>query len=298
MKRIYSASITPLKENGTIDTDSLESLLEFDLSRRINGFFFLGSMGEWAVLNTEMKHILVKSAASILRGKAELMVGVASTGLAGIFENIEHFSGYGCDSFAVQLPAGWAKPKDPVAYMHTIADFSPKPVYLYYIPSANNIVFSKEQFDELFAHPNIAGIKNSSDSLRTRKELLELKKRKTFFLFEGQEWVIDESLALGCDGAVAGMASLGAKLFRSIADAVDAGNLEKASELQRIMLRIFDGIYGKNLSTIWSGQKYALKKIGIIASEKTLVPLEEEALDEKAKNRIEKCLADFSEYLL
>ncbi|MEI6874872.1 MAG: dihydrodipicolinate synthase family protein [Spirochaetota bacterium] len=298
MKRIYSASITPFTENGRVDAASLEKLLEFDLERGIGGFFFLGSMGEWAVLDGQMKRDLLAAASGILRGRAEMIAGVTSTGLAGILENIEAFAKLGCDSFAVQLPGGWAKPRDPVKYLHGIADASPKPIYLYYLPQVNGITFSKEQFAELFTHPKIAGVKNSSDSLRARKELLELKRSANFLLFEGQEWTVDESLALGCDGALVGMAPLGAKLFRRIADEVEGGRMTEAAESQRTMLRIFDGIYGTDLSTVWSGQKYALRVLGIIASEKTLVPAEEQTLDTKAKQRIERCLAEFREFIV
>ncbi len=298
MKKIFSASITPLTEDGEIDHPSLERLLEFDLERGVEGFFFLGSMGEWAVLDSRRKCDLLATASGIIAGRAEMIAGVASSGIAGVMENIDAFSKFGCDAFAVQLPGGWAKPKDPVKSMFAIAEASPKPVYLYYIPAANGITLTKEQFGDLFSHPNIAGVKNSSDSLRARKELCELRRTRDFRLFEGQEWVVDESLAAGCDGALVGMASLGAKLFRNIADAVDAGNLTLASQLQRTMLAIFDGVYGPDLSTVWSGQKYALKCLGIIASAKTLVPSEGQALGEKERERIRHCLFDFHDYLV
>ncbi len=298
MKKIYSASITPFTEKGDIDKKSMEKLLEFDLARGIEGFFFLGTMGEWAVQNSSMKNDLLETAGEIIGTRAEIIVGVHSTGFHGILENIENYSKYNCTSFAVQLPAGWARPGDPVKYMHRIADFSYKPVYLYYIPGANGNKFSMEQFADLFGHPNIVGVKNSSDSLRTRKELLILKKKIDFQLFEGQEWVVDESLALGCDGALVGMAPLGAKLFRNIADAVDSGNPEQAAEYQRIMIKIFNGIYGPALSTVWSGQKYALKLLNIFSTEKVLVPSEENALTEDAKKRIENCLKVYEKYLV
>ncbi len=298
MKKIYSASITPFTEKGDIDKKSMEKLLEFDLARGIEGFFFLGTMGEWAVLNSRMKQDILETAVEIIGDRAEIIVGAHATGFHGILENIENYSKYNCTSFAVQLPGGWARPDDPVEYMHRIADFSSKPVYLYYLPGVNGITFSKEQFSDLFGHPNIVGVKNSSDSLRARKELLLLKKKVDFLLFEGQEWVVDESLALGCDGVLVGMAPLGAKLFRNIADAVDSGDLGQAAEYQRIMIEIFDGIYGTGLNTVWAGQKYALKLLNIFSTEKTLVPSQENVLTEENRKRIENCLKDYTVYIV
>ncbi len=298
MKKIYSASITPFTEGGKIDKESLERLIEFDLVRGIEGFFFLGTMGEWAVLGSSMKDDLLETAGKVIGNRAEIIVGAHAAGLNGILDNIENYSRYNCSAFAVQLPGGWAKPEDPVSYMHEIADFSSRPVYLYYLPAVNGVYFTKEQFADLFSHPNIAGVKNSSDSLRARKELLNLRKTMEFTLFEGQEWVVDESLIQGCDGALVGMAPLGAKLFRLIADAVDDGNAEKAAEYQKIMIEIFDGIYGADLSTVWVGQKYALKILNVFSSEKTLVPSQKNALNNESKKRIERCVEKYHDFLV
>jgi NAD(P)-dependent dehydrogenase (short-subunit alcohol dehydrogenase family) len=51
---------------------------------------------------------------------------------------------------------------------------------------------------------------------------------------------VDESLRLGCDGALVGMASLGGRLFKAIARAVDEGDGEQAFRLQQVMIEIFD----------------------------------------------------------
>ena len=298
MKKIYSASITPFTDQAEIDGESLERLIRFNLSHKMDGFFFFGTMGEWAVLSERMKHELLEAAVNAIGNQAEIIVGISSTGMNGIFDNMEKFSRYDCHSYVVQLPGGWAKPADPVAYLHRIADKSDKPVYLYYLPHVNGVKFSKSQFLDLFSHSNIKGVKNSSDSLKTRKELLIIKGKADFTLFEGQEWVVDESLALGCDGALVGMAPLGAKIFKMIAAAVDNGNLDEARNLQKIVIEIFDGVYGKNLQTVWIGQKYALKLLDIFASFKTLVPSNENALQEEDMRRIEACIDKYKEYLV
>ncbi len=298
MKKIYSASITPFTDQAEIDGESLERLIRFNLSHKMDGFFFFGTMGEWAVLSERMKHELLEAAVNAIGNQAEIIVGISSTGMNGIFDNMEKFSRYDCHSYVVQLPGGWAKPADPVAYLHRIADKSDKPVYLYYLPHVNGVKFSKSQFLDLFSHSNIKGVKNSSDSLKTRKELLIIKGKADFTLFEGQEWVVDESLALGCDGALVGMAPLGAKIFKMIASAVDNGNLAEARNLQKIVIEIFDGVYGKNLQTVWIGQKYALKLLDIFASFKTLVPSNENALQEEDMRRIEACIDKYKEYLV
>jgi dihydrodipicolinate synthase/N-acetylneuraminate lyase len=298
MKKIYSASVTPLTDEGKIDVNSLKRLLESNLGHGIDGFFFLGSMGEWAVLGDSMKEELVDAASGIIGKRADVLVGVSASGYQGIVDNMKRFAKYPSTAYVVQFPGGWARPADPARYIKDLADASPRPVYLYYLPTVNGVECSKDQLKDIFSHPNIIGIKNSSNSLKARKELLILKQEAHFNLFEGQEWNVDESLLLGYDGAVVGMASLGAKLFKAIAKAADRNDAREAFELQKTMIEIYDGIYGKNLATIQSGQKYALKLLGLLSSAKTLVPIEENAVQDAEKKRIAACLERYRSYLV
>jgi len=296
VKKVYSASVTPLTDDGRIDKKSLGRLIEFDIAGGIDGFFFLGTTGEWFALSTDMKRELIGSAVESAKGRAAILAGVNGAGFKSIIENIHSLSEFDLSAYVFQYPGGWAAPTDPVAFAHAVADEADKPIYLYHIPGANNIHLHKEQFEAILQHPNIKGLKNSSDSLRTRKELLVLRDRIDFELFEGQEWVVDESLLLGCDGALVGLASLDAKILKGIAQAVDSGDVAEARKKQGLLLSLFDGIYGPDLATIWSGQKYALTLLGVLDSWKTLVPVNA-SLSADQKDRIERCVSTYRSYL-
>ena len=147
-------------------------------------------------------------------------------------------------------------------------------------------------------HPNLKGIKNSSSNMWLRRELLLMRAEKglkTLF-FEGQEWAADEALIAGYDGMICGMGALCSKMMRKLADCVDAGNIAGAVEEQNNMIRVFHGVYGRNIQNCWNGQKYALVKLGLIASPFTFAQ-EMDSLTDEAKKRIEKCLEEFKDEL-
>ena len=114
--------------------------------------------------------------------------------------------------------------------------------------------------------------------------------------FEGQEWAADEALIVGCDGMICGMGAVCSKLMRRLADCVDAGDVAGAVATQNRMIRIFHGIYGPNIETCQNGEKYALFKMGLIATALTFAQ-EMSSLDDAAKARIEKCLEEFKDDL-
>jgi 4-hydroxy-tetrahydrodipicolinate synthase len=245
MKKIISASVTPFAEDGSVDIDSALKLYNFNIDRGVDGFFIFGSMGEWPLLADDEKDALAQAACESVGDKAQILLGIHSTGMAGIQRNMERWSSLPNNPRWVIVPPGsWAGPKCPVKYVHAIADASDRPVYFYYVPGFNGVTVSPAEFRDILSHPRVAGVKNSSGSISMRKELVLLRRRMDFELYEGDEWGIDEALIEGCDGAVAGFASVGCKLMKRIANEVEAGNYRSAHELQFRLIDLYHSVYG------------------------------------------------------
>jgi 4-hydroxy-tetrahydrodipicolinate synthase len=292
MKKIYSASMTPLTEEGAIDVKSLERMLERNIRHGIDGFFFLGTMGEWTQFDDAQKDTLISAGCKIIGKRAEILAGISATSLNGAKANMDKLSKYDVSAFVITLPPPAYSSVNHLEFIKTLADRSDRPVYFYYLPGLAGRNFSYDEFKEILSHPKIKGIKNSSGSMNTRKELIMLKQEADFTLFEGHEWAVEEALMTGCDGALVGMAPLGSNIFKFISRAVDKGDFEKAIKLQHDLVKIFWGVYGKDLSTVWIGQKYALKKLGIFSTHKTFIQ-SESALTPQRIKEIDKCLEEY-----
>lgn len=280
MKQIINAVVTPFTDDDKLDLESAAKLYEFGLKHKLDGFFVMGSMGEWALLTRDERDQLAKLASDVIGNKAKLLLGISDTGMPAILDNMERWGHLKHSHWTIIPPAGWAGPAgDPVTYMHNLADKCDRPIYFYYLPAFNGVTLSMSQFRDIMAHPKIAGVKNSSGNCHVRKELLILKREKDFEVYEGEEWALDEALMIGCDGAVAGFASVAAKMMKQIAAYVDAGDFDAAMELQFKLIDIFYAIYGQTVAWWTTGQKYALKYMGIIASEKCRVQAQQNLPD-------------------
>ncbi len=290
MKQIISAAVTPYTADDKVDLESAARLYEFDLRQGIDGFFIFGSMGEWALLTNEEKDSLAECACSVIGDKAKILLGIADTGMPNILRNMERLHHLKHSHWTVILPPSWTGPENaPVEYLHKIADASDRPMYVYYIPCFNGVTITTDQFRDILSHPKIVGLKNSSGSIRDRKELLLLKKTVDFELFEGEEWGIDEALWAGCDGAVAGFGSTGAKLMKNIANKVDAGDFDAARELQFRLIGLFHEIYGEDAMWWCAGQKYALKYMGILSDAASRM-VSQQGLPESHKAIVRSCI--------
>ena len=292
--KTYSATVTPLLEDGSLDKQGLRNILERNIRHGLTGVFLLGSMGEWGSFSDDFKEEYVKTATEIVGDRMELLVGISATSLPLSLENMKRYSKYSFDSYVFMHP-GKTSFLDPVKSLLKVLDAADRPVYLYYCPPNNSVNFSLQQFNTVMAHPNLKGIKNSSSNMWLRKELVCLRREKGYktLFMEGQEWAVDEALMVGYDGMISGMGALCSKIMVSIAKAADRHDWAEASRLQYMFIDIFHGVYGIDLSNVWNGQKYALVKLGLCSTPYTIAQ-EMDSLTDEAKARIEACIKKHS----
>ena len=292
-KKVVSATVTPLMEDGSLDRRGLCNLIDRGARHKLDGMFLFGSMGEWGGLSDALKEEGVELASEYVKNRFELLIGINATSLPLSLDLMKRYKKYDFSAY-VFMPPGKTSALDPVKSVLTVLDAADRPVYLYHCPPNNGVNFSLKDFETMMRHPNLKGIKNSSSNMYLRRELLLLREDtglKTLF-FEGQEWAADEALTVGCDGMICGMGAVCSKLMRKLADCVDNGDTAGAVATQNKMIRVFHGVYGSNIENCWNGQKYALVKMGLIATPYTTAQ-EMSSLTDAAKARIEKCLEEF-----
>jgi dihydrodipicolinate synthase/N-acetylneuraminate lyase len=158
-----------------------------------------------------------------------------------------------------------------VRFFDRIASRADRPVFYNNNPGASGVTLSLPQWRELLAHPKLAGVKNSAGQLRVRKELQRMRDERAFLLFEGDEWAVDEALALGHDGTLVGLGLLGARLFPALAAAAGRGDGAAARKIQMDLIDVFHAVYGEDTRFWCVGQKYALARMGLFRSSVTLL---------------------------
>ena len=296
-KKAISATVTPLFEDGRPDKAGLANIIERNIRHGLDGVFLFGSMGEWGSFSEKFKEEVVEFVSDVNRNRLELMVGVNATSLPLSLDIMKSYQKYDFPAYVFMVP-GKTSCLDPVKSVLKVLDTADRPVYLYHCPPNNGIDFSLDDFETMMKHPNLKGIKNSSSNMWLRRELLLLREEKGFstLFFEGQEWAADEALYANCDGMICGMGALCSKLMKKLSSAVDCGDFAAAREAQNNMIKVFHGVYGKDLANVWNGQKYALVKLGLISTPYTIAQ-DMSSLTEEAKKRIEDCLVRFKEEL-
>jgi 4-hydroxy-tetrahydrodipicolinate synthase len=85
-KGVYVISITPFLENGTLDLESTDRVVEFYLEKGATGLTVLGMMGEAPKLTAAESRQFVERALARVNGRVPVIAGVSAPGFAAMRE--------------------------------------------------------------------------------------------------------------------------------------------------------------------------------------------------------------------
>lgn len=197
--QLYTALVTPMKPNGELHLDDLESIIERQNDAG-NGVLILGSTGEGLALSLEDKKQVVKTATE-LSLDVPIMVGVGGFNLTNQIEWIEFCHEHDVDSFLLVTPL-YAKPgpKGQVRWFKALLDAAEKPCMLYNVPSRTGTDMSPQVLSELADHPNFSAVKEASGSIDDYQNYRKTAHDLAFY--SGDDGLLPFFAMAGCNGLV------------------------------------------------------------------------------------------------
>lgn len=285
--------VTPLIDNETLDTESLERLIEHLIAGGVHGLFILGTTGEEQSLSYKLRKEMIQQSARINRGRLPLLVCVTDT---SIVESIR-LSRVAADSGAdgvVSAPPYYFAPGQPelAQFYEELVPQLPLPVFLYNMPSHVKVSFAPDTVSRIARNPQVVGFKDSSaNAVYFQSVLYKMRERPDFAMLVGPEEMTGESVLLGAHGGINGGANMFPELYVAMYDAAKAGDLGRILRLQRLIMQISTTIYtvGKHGSSYLKGLKCALSLLGIIKDDFVASPFYK--FDPPERDKIRKALA-------
>jgi 4-hydroxy-tetrahydrodipicolinate synthase len=182
--------VTPLDETGTtIQLNQVEKLVQFLIQKKINALFVTGTTGEGPLISFEEKKEIFQVVHKINEGQLLLIAQVGSLTTQETIKTAEAALDNGFEYIAV-LPPYYFKYNDEALYQyyHTVANaISPKPIFLYNIPSTTNHFLNIQLVQKIKNNiSNIKGIKDSSGNMSHLSQLIAMQD-ENFSVYVGSD---------------------------------------------------------------------------------------------------------------
>lgn len=268
MKKIHGIMppiITPFV-NGELAIDKLEFNINKWNKTELSGYVVMGSNGESVFLTRDEKLKLVEA---VKKFSSEDKLIIAGTGSDSIKETIaltNDAAERGADFALVLTPSFYKsemKHTSYVKYFTMVADAVKIPVIIYNVPKFTGVDIEVETVAELSGHPNIAGIKNSSENSRQNTEFVSNTK-KDFAVIVGTASMIFSGVTCGAVGGIVALANIAPNECVQIQKLIANGKLNEALELQQKMIPVNKAVTAKYGV---AGLKAAMDMLGYFGGE-------------------------------
>lgn len=260
-KGIYSALITPLSSDGTIDEKVLRQLVRFELDHGVEGFYCCGSSGEGLLLTNDERKSIVELVLSECAGQVPVLAHVGSISTKSAVDLAQHAEKAGVAAISAIPPIYYKYSQNEInQYYQDIIDSVNLGVIVYNIPQFTGISFTTA--NPLLKNERIIGIKHTSMNLYDLERIGTAYPNK--ILINGHDEIYTSAMSAGATATIGTTVNAFPKLFAQIRAAFDEKDMSKALKLQA---RLNNAVETFVNTSIFPAAKYAMELQGIPVGE-------------------------------
>ncbi len=221
------ALVTPFQE-GEIDFQTLDELIDFQLAGGIDAIVPVGTTGECPTLSPEEHKQVIERVVQAVDGQVPVIAGAGSNSTAEAIEYTKFSKKVGADA-TLQVGPYYNKPTQEGFYQHfkAIAEEVDLPVVLYNIPGRCGAGMTPETVARLAELENIVAIKEATGSL---DQASEIATRCDITIISGDDSLTLPLASIGGKGVISVVANIVPADVKAMTDLILEGDLVSARQ--------------------------------------------------------------------
>lgn len=227
------ALVTPMREDGAVDDDSLAGLIEFHVSQGTDAIVAVGTTGESATLDEEEHCALIRRCVELTAGRIPVIAGTGANATSEAIRLTRCAMEAGADACLLVTPY-YNKPTQEGLYLHhkAVAEAVPIPQILYNVPGRTACDMLPETVERLSHISNIVGIKEATGDLDRARAILDCCGER-LDLYSGDDATAMELMLMGGKGVISVTANVAPRAMHELCEAALAGDRARAEAINR-----------------------------------------------------------------
>lgn len=236
-KGVYLIAVTPFADDGSLDLESTDRMVDFYLEHGANGLTILGIMGEATKLTAEESRTFAKRVLARVNGRVPVVVGASSAGFAPMRELTESVMDMGASGVMIAPASSVRTDEQILAYFDMVNEtLGSTPWVLQDHPVSTGVKMSNSVLMTILKNsPHCVMLKHEDcpglgklSAIRAASDRGELK-RVAILTGNGGGLFLPEELTRGADGAMTGFAY--PEMMVGVCRAHASGDIERAHDI-------------------------------------------------------------------
>ncbi|PID41753.1 MAG: 4-hydroxy-tetrahydrodipicolinate synthase [Proteobacteria bacterium] len=258
------ALATPMYEDGSLDWDSLDKLVDFHIQNGTNGIVAVGTTGESATLDPDEHCQVIRRVVDRAAGKLPVIAGTGANSTTEAIELTEEAAKIGADACLLVVPY-YNKPGQEGLYRHflKIAESVEIDQILYNVPGRTACDMSNETVARLAPVSNIVGIKDATGDIPRGIELLRMVGGQ-MAVYSGDDATAVELMLAGGSGNISVTANIAPSQMAELCKAAMAGD-ESSRTLNRQLMPLHTTLFleANPIPVKWALHEMKMMRAGI-----------------------------------
>ncbi|MFT5373341.1 MAG: 4-hydroxy-tetrahydrodipicolinate synthase [Candidatus Latescibacterota bacterium] len=244
-KGCYTAIITPMREDGSVDYEGLEKLIEFQIANNIQGVLAVGTTGESPTLLWEEHNEVVESTVRLAKDRCLAIAGTGSNSTKETLAGSEHAAHVGADAVLLVDPYynGPSSLEIRREYVEPVAkEFPEVQVIPYIIPGRTGTMMHVEDLAILAAeYKNISSVKEATGDLENMAKTRRIC-GENFTILSGDDdktVAMMKSAQIKAAGVISVMSNIIPGPIQRLTELLNEGNEAEADTLAAALAPLF-----------------------------------------------------------
>ncbi|MDR1866858.1 MAG: 4-hydroxy-tetrahydrodipicolinate synthase [Treponema sp.] len=233
LRGAYTALITPMLEDTSIDYEGFKQLIEFQIKEGIDGLVPLGTTGENPTLEHDEEEKLLKTIVDTVKNRVPIIVGTGSNSTRYAVFYTQRAKDAGVDAALVVTPY-YNKPNDVgmVKHFEAVAAVG-LPIIIYNIASRTGRNIPAALMKQLAQIPGVIGVKESSGDM---SQIMDIIAGTHLSVLSGDDSLTVPLIAAGGTGVISVIANLFPDKIATLVHAALRGDFAQASTIHYHLL--------------------------------------------------------------
>ncbi len=267
---VWTALVTPMTESG-VDYESLQALVERQVSAGVAGVVSVGTTGESPTLDAAEHIEVIKKTIEFAKGRIPVLAGTGANCTREAVHLTVEADEAGADGFLIVAPY-YNKPSQEGVYLHMceIAKHTKKPIMLYTIPGRCGIEISTSTVLRLVdSFDNFRVIKEAGGKVEKVSELYSQANGRIDIL-SGDDGLTLDFMRAGAKGIVSVASNILPEQMVEMVRLFEAGKVDEAEAINKKLHNFFKALFVEPNPV---PAKTAMAMLGMIKSPYVRLPL-------------------------